>query len=68
MKVILRQNVKNLGMTGDIVEVKPGYARNYLVPHRMAARLRLRADNRRQSVRLLRDDPAFHARALPRQP
>ena len=36
MKVILRQNVKNLGMTGDIVEVKPGYARNYLVPHRMA--------------------------------
>ncbi len=36
MKVILKQNVKNLGMTGDIVEVKPGYARNYLVPHRFA--------------------------------
>lgn len=36
MKVILRENVKNLGMAGDIVEVKPGYARNFLVPHRLA--------------------------------
>ena len=36
MKVILKQNVKNLGMVGSIVEVKPGYARNFLVPHRLA--------------------------------
>lgn len=36
MKVILRENVKNLGMTGDIVEVKPGYARNFLVPQALA--------------------------------
>ena len=36
MKVILRQNVKNLGMAGDIVEVKNGYARNFLVPQNLA--------------------------------
>ena len=36
MKVILKENVKNLGMVGSIVDVKPGYARNFLVPHRLA--------------------------------
>ena len=36
MKVILKENVKNLGMVGSIVEVKAGYARNFLVPHRLA--------------------------------
>lgn len=29
MKVILKQNVKNLGMVGTVVDVKPGYARNF---------------------------------------
>ena len=32
MKVILREEVKSLGAIGDIVTVKPGYARNYLIP------------------------------------
>jgi large subunit ribosomal protein L9 len=32
MKVILQQDVDNLGSVGDIVRVKDGYARNYLVP------------------------------------
>ncbi|HJV37164.1 50S ribosomal protein L9 [Geomonas sp.] len=32
MKVILKENVENLGHIGDIVKVAPGYARNYLVP------------------------------------
>ena len=36
MKVILRENVKNLGMAGDIVEVKNGYARNFLLPQNLA--------------------------------
>ena len=36
MKVILKANVKNLGMVGTVVDVKPGYARNFLVPHRLA--------------------------------
>ncbi len=36
MKVLLTQNVLNLGQIGDVVEVKPGYARNYLLPERLA--------------------------------
>ena len=32
MKVLLKQNVRKLGIIGDIVDVKNGYARNYLVP------------------------------------
>lgn len=36
MKVILAQDVKNLGQKGDLVEVAEGYARNYLLPRKMA--------------------------------
>ncbi len=36
MKVILRENVDNLGHAGEIVNVKPGYARNFLVPKGLA--------------------------------
>ena len=31
-RVILQENVENLGRTGDIVKVRDGYARNFLVP------------------------------------
>jgi large subunit ribosomal protein L9 len=37
MQVILQENVDNLGKVGDIVKVKPGYARNYLIPQGLAA-------------------------------
>jgi large subunit ribosomal protein L9 len=36
MRVLLRKNVRKLGVIGDIVEVKDGYARNYLIPHGVA--------------------------------
>lgn len=36
MKLILRADVENLGNLGDVVTVKPGYARNYLLPQGMA--------------------------------
>jgi len=36
MNVILRENVDNLGTIGDMVKVKPGYARNYLIPSKKA--------------------------------
>jgi len=32
MKVILQENMENLGHIGDVVKVAPGYARNYLLP------------------------------------
>ena len=36
MQVILREEVPNLGSIGDVVKVKPGYARNYLLPRGLA--------------------------------
>jgi large subunit ribosomal protein L9 len=36
MKVILTQDVDNLGLKGEVVEVKPGYGRNFLIPRAMA--------------------------------
>ena len=36
MKIILREDVKNLGNTGEIKEVKNGYANNYLIPRNLA--------------------------------
>jgi large subunit ribosomal protein L9 len=36
MKLILKQDVQHLGASGDIVDVKPGYARNYLIPQGLA--------------------------------
>ncbi|MBZ0265727.1 50S ribosomal protein L9 [bacterium] len=36
MKVILRESYETLGRPGDIVDVKPGFARNYLVPQGIA--------------------------------
>ena len=37
MEVILKETIKNLGEIGDVVAVKPGYGRNYLVPTGKAA-------------------------------
>ena len=36
MKIILRQDHEKLGKTGDVVEVKDGYARNFLIPQNIA--------------------------------
>ena len=36
MQIILTQDVTNLGSAGDLVSVRPGYGRNYLVPQGMA--------------------------------
>jgi large subunit ribosomal protein L9 len=37
MRIILQKEVPNLGAPGDVVQVKDGYARNYLIPRGMAA-------------------------------
>lgn len=36
MEVILLENMKGLGVRGDTVKVSDGYARNYLIPHKIA--------------------------------
>lgn len=49
VEVLLRDNVKDLGRCGDIVKVSPGYARNFLLPRRIA--VAANADNKRSMVR-----------------
>lgn len=39
MRVILKEDVENLGRKGDIVNVAPGYGRNYLIPKKIAIRV-----------------------------
>ena len=48
-ELILRENIEQLGRRGDIVKVAGGYARNYLLPRRLA--LPVTAANRRQVER-----------------
>lgn len=46
MEVILREHVEHLGARGDVVKVTPGYARNYLLPRKLA--LAVTDNNKRQ--------------------
>ena len=59
MEVILRENVDNLGRRGDVVKVAAGYARNYLLPRKLA--LAVTEANRRQ---IERERAAAEAREL----
>ena len=52
MKVILKEDVQNLGQQGDVVEVKPGYARNYLMPRNLLFCL---LSNRRRALKKLKE-------------
>ncbi|HWM05545.1 MAG TPA: 50S ribosomal protein L9 [Actinophytocola sp.] len=61
MKLILTADVPNLGAPGDIVEVKDGYGRNYLLPRKMAiaatrgAEKQVAAITRARNAREIRD-------------
>jgi len=46
MEVLLRYNIENLGQRGDVVRVRPGFARNYLFPRQLA--VPVTAENRRR--------------------
>jgi large subunit ribosomal protein L9 len=46
MEIILREHVENLGRRGDVVKVADGYARNYLLPRKLA--LTVTEGNRKQ--------------------
>ena len=68
MNVILLERVPKLGQMGDVVKVKPGFARNYLLPQKKA--LRATKDNIAyfESQRKMLEAPEPRApRARPRQ-
>jgi large subunit ribosomal protein L9 len=57
IEVILREDIKTLGKAGELVRVKPGYARNYLLPHGLAYeategnKKRIAAETRARGIR-----------------
>ena len=55
MKLILTQEVTGLGAPGDVVEVKDGYGRNYLVPRGVAIRWTRGAEKTVESIKTARD-------------
>ena len=56
VQLVLTQDVRKLGKNGDLVEVAPGYARNYLIPQKIAANVTpgilKQAEKRREVERL----------------
>ena len=54
MKLILQQEVAGLGSAGDVVEVKDGYGRNYLIPRGAAIRWTRGAERQIESIRKAR--------------
>lgn len=68
MKIILTAEVPRLGVPGDLVQVKDGYARNYLLPRRLAipatkgAQAQVATIRRAQQARQIRD--LDHAREV----
>ena len=56
VQLVLNQDVRKLGKNGDLVEVAPGYARNYLIPQKIAANVTpgilKQAEKRREIERL----------------
>ena len=69
MKVVLRDDVENLGTKGDVVDVADGYARNYLVPRGLAMKatrgVLAQAESMRRSraAKEVRDREAAQAQA-----
>ena len=69
MKIVLRDDVDNLGRKGDVVDVADGYARNYLVPRGLAMKAtkgvvqQAEAMRRNRAAREVRDREAAQAAA-----
>ncbi|MCH5233483.1 MAG: 50S ribosomal protein L9 [Muribaculaceae bacterium] len=72
MKIILKENIPSLGYKDDVVEVKDGYGRNYLIPNGMAiiaseaALKRLKEDQKQKAHKLakIKADAEAAAQAL----
>jgi large subunit ribosomal protein L9 len=63
MKLILTQEVSGLGGPGDVVEVKDGYGRNYLVPRGVAIRWTRGAEKTVESIKQARGSRALRDQA-----
>ena len=67
MELLLKKDVAGLGHTGDVVNVKPGYARNYLLPKDLAtgvtpqARMELQAASARRAKAIAAEEEKLHA-------
>ena len=68
MEIILLERIENLGQMGDVVRVKPGYARNYLLPQKKAVRLtednRTRFDEQRTQLEAVNLERRTEAEAV----
>ena len=56
MKVILTKDVTDLGVKGDVVDVAPGYARNYLVPRSLAVKATAGSLRQAEAMRRTREE------------
>ncbi|MDZ4862031.1 MAG: 50S ribosomal protein L9 [Gemmatimonadota bacterium] len=69
MEVILREDIKTLGKAGDLVKVKPGYARNFLLPKGLAYeatdgnRKRIASESKARLARVAEERSAAEATA-----
>lgn len=67
MEVILRDDIRSLGKAGELVRVKPGYARNYLLPQGLAYeategnRKRIAAETKARAARLATEKTSAEA-------
>ncbi|MEO5569983.1 MAG: 50S ribosomal protein L9 [Bacteroidia bacterium] len=72
MEIILKQDVKNLGYTNDVIKVKNGYGLNYLIPNGLAviasdSNRKVHAENMKQKAHKLakiKDDAAKRATSI----
>ncbi|MCI5167376.1 MAG: 50S ribosomal protein L9 [Candidatus Electrothrix sp. GM3_4] len=62
MEIILKKTIDSLGREGDVVNVKPGYARNYLIPQKMASTV-----NKASLARLQREQAIIEKRRAEEQ-
>ena len=64
MKVILVQDVPGVGLKGDVLEVAPGHARNYLLPRKLAVKSSPAAEKKAEGIRRARAEAEQIAQAL----
>jgi large subunit ribosomal protein L9 len=68
MKVILKEDVENLGLIGDVVEVAAGYARNFLIPRKLGLEFSTknvaRLEHEKRAIAKKREKAIFEAKTL----